>query len=147
MTPAGAGVIAQTLVLLNKGRYAIENDWIENRSNNTQRVFVYAGELIRPDGSDTTQGVVIVQVAQISLKNGQAVIDDLGNTEYLTPIQAGAVKIVGAVGERLILQSVTNGTTFYFDVPSRQYVASLTSVVPTLTPGPISPIATPTTAP
>ncbi len=140
MTPAGAGVIAQTLVLLNKGRYAIENDWIENRSNNTERVFVYAGELIRPDGSDTTQGVVIVQVAQISLKNGQAVIDDLGNTEYLTPIQAGAVKIIGAVGERLILQSVTNGTTFYFDVPSRQFVASLTSVVPRL---PTSPLATP----
>jgi len=60
--------------------------------------------------------------------------------QFLTPTQSGPVNITGAVGERLILQS-TNRTMFYFDVPARQFVPSLTWVSPiaTPTPQPITP--------
>ncbi len=145
MTPAGTGIIGKFLPLLNKGRYHIQSEWVENRNNNTQRVFVYTGELAAPDGGDTTQGVVIVQVFQISMKDGLAVVKHVGETEYLTPAQSGSVKIVDVVGERLILQ-LANGATSYFDVPSRQFVSSLTAIVPTATIS-SSPLTTPTPVP
>ena len=146
VTPVGAGVVGQFMVLLNHGRYHIFNTWIENRDSNRQTVFVYAGELARLDGGDTTQGVVIVQVWQSALRNGMADAQHLEDTEYLTPIQAGPVKIINAVGERLVVQSITDGTRFYFDVPSRQFVSSMTVVIPTATVS-ISPLATPIPSP
>jgi hypothetical protein len=52
--------------------------------------------------------------------------------------------IVDAVGERLILHAA-NGTTFYFDVPSRQFVDSLdvTAIPSTTTVTPPLPSNTP----
>ena len=54
--------------------------------------------------------------------------------QFLTHTQSGPVHITGAVGDRLILQS-TSSTTFFFGVPSRQFVPSLTWVSPISTPG------------
>ncbi len=62
---------------------------------------------------------------------------------FPSPTESGSVHITGASGERLILQA-TNGTVFYFDAPLRQFVPSLSW---TPTPGPISPLATPTLPP
>lgn len=59
-----------------------------------------------------------------------------GAGEYPTPKQAGAVTIVDVVGKRLVLRA-ENGETFYFDVPARRYVSSLTEVAPTVTPIPL----------
>jgi hypothetical protein len=145
VTPVGAGVVGQFMVSLNHGRYHIFNTWIENRDSNRQAVFVYAGELARLDGGETMQGAVVVQVWQSSIRNGLPDAQHLEDTEYLTPIQAGPVKIIDAVGERLVVQSITDGTKFYFDVPSRQFVPSMTAIVPTATI-PASPLATPTPA-
>ncbi len=146
VTPVGTGVIGQFMPLLNKGRYHVFNAWVENQDNDRRRVFVWAGELAGLGGEETTQGVVIVEVFQILVKNGLAVDTFVEATEYLTPSQAGPVKIVDASGERLVVQSVTNGATFYFDVPSRRFVSSMTAIVPTATI-PVSPLATPTPAP
>ncbi len=146
VTPVGTGAIGQFMPLLNKGSYHIFNAWVENQHNDRQRVFVWAGELARPDGGETTQGVVIVEVFQIAVEDGLAVDKFVEATEYLTPSQAGPVKIVDASNERLVVQSVTNGTTFYFDVPSRQFVSSLTAIIPTATIA-VSPLATPTPTP
>lgn len=52
-----------------------------------------------------------------------------------SPILAGALNIIGAVGERLILTS-EQGQTFYFDVPALRFVESLEEIVPTVTPLP-----------
>ena len=146
VTPVGIGVIGQFMPLLNKGRYHIFNAWVENQRNDRQRVFVWAGELAGSGGEETTQGVVIVEIVQILVKDGMAVDAFVEAKEYLTPGQAGPVTIVDAAGERLVVRSVMNGTTFYFDVPSRQFVPSMTAIVPTATI-PISPLATPTPAP
>jgi hypothetical protein len=52
-----------------------------------------------------------------------------------SPIQGGNLHIVGAAGERLIIQS-EQGNTFYFDVPSLRFVDSLETSVSTATPVP-----------
>ncbi len=142
-TPAGAGFIVELPLPFNKGQYHIFSQWVEDRNGARQRIFVYTGGIAAADGGDTNQGVVVVQVWQISVKDNLASTNLVVQTELLTPLQVGAVKIKDAQGERLVLQSA-NGTTFYFDVPSRQFVPSLTW---TPTPGPISPIATPTLPP
>lgn len=115
-TPAGAGAIVQVQPPFSGTEYHIENDWYEDVEGDSRRIFVYAGSVSGPGGEVTGQGVVVVWVWQMS-----------GVTEtgsYLTPVVAGSVHIVGAVGARLILQSA-GGSTFYFDVPTRQYVPSL----------------------
>lgn len=52
-----------------------------------------------------------------------------------TPDRTGALYITGAEGMRLILRS-GGGRIYYFDIPGRQYTASLTDIVPTITPFP-----------
>ena len=64
---------------------------------------------------------------------------------FPTATRSGAVRIVGAEGLRLILLS-TEDETFYFDVLGQQFTASLTDPVPTVTPWPITPRPSPTSA-
>jgi hypothetical protein len=54
---------------------------------------------------------------------------------FLTPTKHGGVRVVSDQDNRLTLLS-TDGTTYYFDLPARRFVASLTEVVPTATPLP-----------
>jgi hypothetical protein len=53
----------------------------------------------------------------------------------LTPTKHGAVSVVSEQNNRLTLVS-TDGTTYYFDLPARRFVDSLTVVVPSATPLP-----------
>ena len=99
------------------------------------RTWAFGGVALEAGGHRTTQGVVTVYVLQLSLSGGRRIMDFLDSGRYLTPIQAGSVHITGAVGERLILQA-QDGTTFYFDVPGRCYVSSLTETAPAATPRP-----------
>jgi hypothetical protein len=116
-----------------------ENIWYKDTEGGTLRTTVYSGFILAPGGFTTQQGVVVVQVMKM---DSHGDIHEVYYRLFPTPTQSGSVHITGAVGERLILQA-TNGTTFYFDVPSRQYVPSLTW---TSTPVPISPLATPAPA-
>ena len=65
---------------------------------------------------------------------------DMGNFGplqiYTTPTNAGLIKVTDAIGERLTLRS-NNGTLFYFDVLTRQWVG------PPPTPAPSPPTHTP----
>ena len=96
---------------------------------------VFAGS----DYSDPTQGMVYVSVFTA---DGSELRD---GGYYPTATHSGAVHIVGAQGQRLILLS-EDGETFYFDVPGQQFTASLTESVPTVTPWPITPRPTNTPA-
>ena len=68
-----------------------------------------------------------------AVQDNRTVAEMLESRLYLTPQQAGPVRVVGAEGERLVLQSTT-GVIYYFDVPLRQFVSSLTDGSPTPTP-------------
>src|SRR5260221_1125586 len=57
--------------------------------------------------------------------------DLTGGSAFLTPDRAGALRVIAAQGQRLILLS-TSGKTFYFDVPGLQFTTSLNSIVPTV---------------
>ncbi len=137
-TPAGAGLIA----VIGSGGYGapyrIGNRWIEDIHNGRTRIEVEAGVENGPDGLPSAQGIIVVEIWQKSVINNSVAVNRIGMKIYPAPIQAGFLEIVDAVGERLILRS-ENGTTFYFDVPSYQFVPSMTWV----DRNPISPIPTP----
>ena len=54
---------------------------------------------------------------------------------YRTPRRVGPIRVTDAVGERLTLHA-DEGTLFYFDVPTRQWVTPGPSPVPSLPPSP-----------
>jgi hypothetical protein len=100
-------------------------------------VGVYAGSL--PE--DSEQGAIVVVSRQPNR---------LFEEKVLTPTKHGGVRVVAEQNNRLILQAV-DGEIFYFDVPARRFVDSLTEVVPTATlismntstlPAQISPLLT-----
>lgn len=62
---------------------------------------------------------------------------------YFTPLHDGPIRVIAAQDNRLTLVG-ESGMIFYFDVPGRRFVDSLTEVVPTITPFTPPPTATPT---
>lgn len=120
--------------------YAMANRWQD--VINGERTIAYAGA--RKDTSEATpvvkQGLIVVVVYSTDLINRSIV-------EYEAPGETGILRITSVDGYRLTL-TAQNGTTLYFDVPTRQFVDSLTSTVtaPTATPmlTAISTIAHPT---
>jgi hypothetical protein len=124
---AGAGIIvAHPTIPSNWGRVAI-NMWLEIPKG----IAVYAGGT-----EDPTQGAVFVLLPGDNPDHP---------VEYLTPIKVGLIQVVDAQDERIVLKTLDGNNTFYFDVPTRQFVDSLsvTSVAPTVTPLPTE-AATPT---
>ncbi len=116
--PAGAGNIVTDFVPpFPPMSYVITSLWYEDAGD--QRIFVYAGALRDNPGetSSASQGVVIVVVQTL---DGGALP---GGGTYLAPGKTGPLHIVDANGERLALQS-DSGARYYFDVPTRQFVAS-----------------------
>jgi len=85
-------------------------------------VFIYAGALL----SDPEQGVIVM----VTTKPLVTTID-----QFETSTQHGALRAVSEQNNRLTLIA-TDGTVFYFDLPTRQFVASLTEVAPNVTPSP-----------
>lgn len=115
-------------VIVEKIGYVIENVWFGLRDG--EKINVYAGI----HSTDPAQGLV-----HVFRFNGGT------ETDYLTPIKAGSVHIVKGQNDRLVLLS-TDGTTFYFDVPTLQFVNSLTGIAPTYTPTAVATL-TPTRGP
>ncbi len=83
-------------------------------------VSVHAGALLE----DSSQGAIFISAELL----GPGV-----NELILTPTKHGGVRVVSEQNNRLTLVS-TDGTTYYFDVPARRFVDSLTGVVPSATP-------------
>jgi hypothetical protein len=82
-------------------------------------VGIYAGSL--PD--DSEQGAIVV----ISHQPYRLVEE-----KVLTPTKHGGVRVLAEQNNRLTLQAI-DGEMYYFDVPARRFVDSLTEVVPTAT--------------
>jgi hypothetical protein len=82
-------------------------------------VSVYAGAT----SDDPDQGVIAVAINNAPFGN------------FPTPTKHGGVRVVGEHDNRLTLVS-TDGTTYYFDIPSFSYVSSLTVFAPSITPPP-----------
>jgi hypothetical protein len=136
-TPAGMGAIALIQPPFSGLQYHIANTWYEDMDGGRKRLYVYAGDVSGHGGESTEQGVLVIEVLQKTMQNGRLLINKIESDTYLTAVQAGSVRITDAVGERLILQS-TGGATFYFDVPTRQYLPSL-AVTVTMPPSTTSP--------
>jgi hypothetical protein len=112
------------------------NAWGGYMDGNT--VVIYAGSLL----DDQEQGAI-----EILIKFPYRFYDE----QLFTPTRHGGIRVVDEENNRLTLQAA-DGEVFYFDVPARQFVASLTEVVSTATPPPsLTPpvygLGTPTTNP
>ncbi len=140
-TPAGIGAIVNWKMIppFYVHDFMVENVWYKDSEGGTLRTYVYGGYIPGPGGEITQQGVVVVQILRMDLYGD---IQQVYYRQFPTQTQSGSVHVTGAVDQRLILQS-TNSTTFYFDVPSGQFVSSLDVVVPIVTPIFVSPLATP----
>jgi hypothetical protein len=86
------------------------------------QIVIYAGSLL----DDPEQGAIAILIKLLYRNFSEKV---------LTPTRHGGVRVVAEQNNRLTLQAA-NGEIFYFDVPARRFVASLTKVVPTATPPP-----------
>jgi hypothetical protein len=82
-------------------------------------IAIYAGAA----SDDPDQGVIAVAINNAPFGN------------FPTPTKHGGVRVVGEHDNRLTLVS-TDGTTYYFDIPSFSYVSSLTAFAPSITPPP-----------
>jgi hypothetical protein len=112
------------------------NAWGGYLDGNT--IVIYAGSLL----DDPEQGAI-----EILIKLPYRFYAE----QIFTPTKHGGVHVVEEENNRLTLQAA-DGEVFYFDVPARQFVASLTEVVSTATPPPsLTPpvygLGTPTTNP
>jgi hypothetical protein len=76
--------------------------------------------------SDPNQGVIGLVT---SLPNGKKF------EQFVTPSKHGAIRVVNEQYNRFNL-AATDGTLFYFDLPTRQFVASMTEVAPSVTSSP-----------
>lgn len=115
--------------------FVFRNRWQEILDG--QHVIVYAGSV----KSDSSQGVILVWEVSPDFSNS---VDNV----YPSPVTDGPLQIVAVDNLRLVLET-QNGLTLYFDVPSRQFVDSLTATPPpTIThlPSP-SPLPPPTAYP
>jgi hypothetical protein len=82
-------------------------------------IAIYAGAT----SDDPDQGVIAVGINSAPFGN------------FPTPTKHGGVRVVSEHNNRLTLVS-TDGTTYYFDIPSLSYVSSLTVFAPSITPPP-----------
>lgn len=119
---AGAGVIWEERSVAPCAKVmAVMNHWVETQSN--QEIGVCAGaEGAREDPQRGRVAVFTISTSSYAILSGP----DL----YQTPLRAGPVRLVGGIGEQLTLRA-EDGTLFYFDVPTRQWL--------TPTPGPSPP--------
>jgi hypothetical protein len=94
---------------------------------------LYAGAL----QSDPDQGVLILDIV---LPEGASY------SQYVTSSKHGALRILSDTQNNRFTLTAADGTVFYFDLPTRQFVASLTEVAPSVTPSPL-PTPSPTLPP
>jgi hypothetical protein len=129
---AGAGTIVESGQAPFPSYYLFLNKWYEIANGKVIQVFAGAQRSDPLQGGKYLDkpwpGLVIVSVSAPDFKT----FFPKEGGEYRTPLRVGPVNVTDAVGERLVLVS-DSGTTFYFDVPTRQFVPSLIGAAPTLT--------------
>jgi hypothetical protein len=82
--------------------------------------FIYAGALL----TDLEQGAIIMVT---TMPSGASI------EQFVTSTKHGTLQAVSEQNNRLTLIA-SDGTVFYFDLPTHQFVASLTEVAPSVTP-------------
>ncbi len=125
---AGAGIIWQETSPHFTKLMHTRNQWVERENQQGNSVLVCAESKFPRE--DPQQG--IIGVLYLEHDSGTFIS---GPDLYLTPLRAGAVQVIDAVGERLTLRA-EDGTLFTFDIPTRQWVTPDPSPIPSLLPMP-----------
>jgi hypothetical protein len=72
-------------------RYEIENAYYFDKLEDSERYEFYAGAMTGTGGEETAQGVMVLRVLRYSQEGSNREV--ISNEEYLTPIQAGPIRI------------------------------------------------------
>lgn len=124
--PAGEGIIIETNFSRLHSNYRIENQWVAKADG--KLMMVYAGGRQKEPGERTPDdlalwhGVLVVTVA-----DAQGKILPAEGGEYPTPSNVGPVRIGDVKGNDIIL-ATREGTTFVFDIATRQYISTHTNL-------------------
>jgi hypothetical protein len=132
----GAGQLVDTRQAEFGPAYSIQNQWVATPQQGGHTVIAYAGT--RKAGAaldDYSQGVIVVQSWIFGPCHANLEGDKV---DYPTPSKHGAVRIADAVGETLKLQA-QDGTIFYFNVASRQWVPGFPAAATTPAAAPAGP--------
>lgn len=115
-----------------KRGFTVQNAWFGLQDGNA--VTVYAGAFEADPQQGALQLVMILPYRSLE-------------EAFLTEIKHGALSVQAEQNNRLTILAA-DGTTLYFDVPARMFVASLNELAPTATPPPTyTPYAPPPTVP
>jgi len=112
------------------------NVWIA--ATDGTRVAVEAGGIL----ADPKQGLLIITVQR---DDSSVVVSDVRNGVHLTPLKEGRIRIVGADGMQVRLESTT-GVEFVFDAEEGRFISPVLEPLPTLTASP-TPVPTPVPLP
>jgi hypothetical protein len=116
-TPAGDGYIVGLPPPWPAMTYVFENAWQSFSADRKMMTIVWAGAYgsMQPNADQGVLVVVTNTIVQGKIQSTSQV--------YPAPTAAKSLRVVSAIGSRLTLTS-TDGLTFYFDVPTRQYVTT-----------------------
>jgi hypothetical protein len=144
-TPLGAGALFIGSGPFSSPAFYLESQWYQDVDAGNRRIFVGVGSMaVLGADKPTDQGIVIV--AEAKWINGNVIFLEGAKGQFPTAQATGSLHITDAQGARLVLKS-SNGTTYYFDVPSRQFVDSLNAPPPPTVTEPPDPTSIPTYAP
>lgn len=90
-TPAGNGAYFNVPSDVLGPLYEIENAYYFDEPETGERYEFFAGALARSGDEEAAQGVMVLRVLRFSEQKGKA--DVIATQEYLTPIQAGPLRI------------------------------------------------------
>ena len=127
---AGAGKILENSEPFLPSYLMAENAWWLEEKDKLIVVFAITqrgdgvGELPRPWPS-------MLWIEVTSLDKSKHFTSEEGI--YPVPVKTWRIKIIDAQNQRLVLRA-ENGVTFYFDVPARRFVSTLTEIIATPTP-------------
>jgi hypothetical protein len=125
--PSGDGVILETNFSPLNSDYRVKNQWYANFGDKFTIVFA-GGQQIETADRDkllddlSWPGVLVVNVTD---SDGKILANEGG--KYWTPVNAGPIRIVDAIGSKLTVVA-KNGTAFVFDVSTRQFLSTEANV-------------------
>lgn len=99
-TPAGIGAYFDVPSDVLGSRYEIENAYYFDKLESGERYEFYAGAMTGTGGEETAQGVMVLRVFRLSEQESNS--EAITTQEFLTPIQAGPLRIRADAGSILL---------------------------------------------
>lgn len=99
-TPAGGGAYLSVPANVLGSKYEIRSAYYFDTAGGNERYELYAGALRSSGDEYSAQGVVIVRIFRVKQTNDNLDVELIDTKEYLTPLQAGPLRISSEYTDR-----------------------------------------------